>query len=54
MAKGQVPTGLLYLAEAGHDMHEFEGTVEKPLVDIPYGDLCPGSEALAELQKEWW
>jgi 2-oxoglutarate ferredoxin oxidoreductase subunit beta len=54
VAKGQVPTGLLYLAEAGHDMHEFEGTVEKPLVDIPYGDLCPGSEALAELQKEWW
>jgi hypothetical protein len=28
--------------------------VEKPLVDIPYGDLCPGSEALADLQKEWW
>ena len=54
VAKGQVPTGLLYLAEGGHDMHEFEGTVEKPLVDIPYGDLCPGSEALADLQKEWW
>jgi len=34
-------------------MHDFEGTVDRPLVDVPYEVLCPGSAALAELQKEW-
>ena len=52
--KGEVPTGLLYLAEAGADMHEFSGTVDRPMVDIPYEELCPGSSALSEVQKEWW
>jgi 2-oxoglutarate ferredoxin oxidoreductase subunit beta len=52
--RGEVPTGLLYLEENGADMHGFENTVEKPLVELPYEELCPGSAALAELQKEWW
>jgi 2-oxoglutarate ferredoxin oxidoreductase subunit beta len=52
--RGEVPTGLLYLEETGEDMHGFENTVERPLVELPYEDLCPGSGALAELQKEWW
>lgn len=53
VARGEVPTGLLYLAEAGHDMHGFSGTVDTPLVDLDYADLCPGSSTLAEIQKEW-
>jgi 2-oxoglutarate ferredoxin oxidoreductase subunit beta len=52
-AKGEVATGLLYLEEVGEDMHGFENTVDMPLVDVPYENLCPGSAALAELQKEW-
>ncbi len=52
--RGEVATGLLYLEETGEDMHAFENTVEGPLVDLPYDVLCPGSAALAELQKEWW
>jgi 2-oxoglutarate ferredoxin oxidoreductase subunit beta len=52
-AKGEVATGLLYLEESGEDMHGFENTVEKPLVHIPYEQLCPGSSALDALQKEW-
>ncbi len=52
-AKGEVATGLLYLEESGADMHEFENTVDRPLVDIPFADLCPGSAGLEELQKEW-
>ena len=52
-AQGEIATGLLYLEEAGDDMHGFENTVDTPLVEVPYEELCPGSAALAELQKEW-
>ena len=52
-AKGEIATGLLYMQEAGKDMHGFENTVEGPLVSLPYGELCPGSAALDALQKEW-
>jgi 2-oxoglutarate ferredoxin oxidoreductase subunit beta len=52
--RGEIPTGLLYLADAGADMHAFENTVDKPLVDVPYEQLCPGSAVLEEIQKEWW
>jgi 2-oxoglutarate ferredoxin oxidoreductase subunit beta len=52
-AKGEIATGLLYLQEAGKDMHGFENTVDEPLVGLPYAELCPGSAALAALQKEW-
>jgi 2-oxoglutarate ferredoxin oxidoreductase subunit beta len=51
---GEVPTGLLYVEESGGDMHDVNGTVDTPLVSVPYESLCPGNDALAELQKEWW
>jgi 2-oxoglutarate/2-oxoacid ferredoxin oxidoreductase subunit beta len=50
---GEVPTGLLYLEESGEEMHTFENTADRSLVDVPFGDLCPGSAGLEELQKEW-
>lgn len=50
---GEVSTGLLYLGESGQDMHEYENTVDKPLVDLPYETLCPGSAMLDEIQREW-
>jgi len=53
-AKGEVATGLLYLEESEEDMHAMENTVERPLVDLEFETLCPGSGALSELQKEWW
>jgi 2-oxoglutarate/2-oxoacid ferredoxin oxidoreductase subunit beta len=52
-ARGEIATGLLYMRETGKDMHGFENTVDEPLVEIPYRDLCPGSAALDDLQKEW-
>ena len=52
-ARGEIATGLLYMEEAGADMHGFRGTVDRPLVDVPYAELCPGSAALEQLQKEW-
>lgn len=53
-SRGEIATGLLYLEEAGADMHGFENTVDGPLVEIPFADLCPGSKGLEEVQKEWW
>jgi hypothetical protein len=54
-ANGEIATGLLFLREAAsEDMHSFENTVPTPMVSVPYEKLCPGSAALAELQKEWW
>ena len=52
--RGEVATGLLYLEESTEDLHDFENTSDTPLVQVPYDKLCPGSAALAELQKEWW
>jgi 2-oxoglutarate ferredoxin oxidoreductase subunit beta len=52
-ARGEIATGLLYIEEAGADMHGFLGTVDQPLVDVPYEALCPGSAALEQLQNGW-
>ena len=52
-AKGEVVTGLLYLEQSGADMHAVNKTVERPLVDVPYSELCPGSAALNDLMAEY-
>ena len=33
-ARGEVATGLLYIEGTNEDMHSFENTVERPLVDV--------------------
>ena len=35
------------------EMHEVENTVETPLAQLPYEELCPGSAALAELMEDF-
>lgn len=52
-AAGEVPTGLLYIDEAGLDFHGQNATVSEPLWSYSYEKLCPGSEALAELMGEF-
>ena len=52
-ARGEVVTGLLYIDESASDMHAVAGTIARPLVDLPYEELCPGSGALAELMDEY-
>jgi 2-oxoglutarate ferredoxin oxidoreductase subunit beta len=52
-AKGEVVTGLLYIQESTADMHAVNKTVERPLVDLPYDELCPGKAALDELMAEY-
>jgi len=51
--RGEVATGLLYLEQGLPDMHETSETVETPLVDLPYAELCPGADALTELMKDF-
>jgi 2-oxoglutarate ferredoxin oxidoreductase subunit beta len=50
---GQVVTGLLYLDPASADMHEMNQTPDVALTKLPFEKLCPGSAALAELQKDF-
>ncbi len=51
--RGEVATGLLYIEPSARDMHAFENTVEEALAAVPFERLCPGGEALAELQRRW-
>ena len=53
LADGEVPTGLLHLDPGAPEMHETLGTVDTPLVDLPFEDLCPGARALDALMEEW-
>ncbi|HEX8944723.1 MAG TPA: thiamine pyrophosphate-dependent enzyme, partial [Gemmatimonadaceae bacterium] len=50
---GEVVTGLLYIDEDAADMHAVSGTIDRPLIDVPFEELCPGSGALAELMAEY-
>ena len=52
-AKGEVVTGLLYIDRASQEMHAVQGTVQTPLVDLPFETLCPGGAALEELMEEY-
>jgi 2-oxoglutarate ferredoxin oxidoreductase subunit beta len=52
-AEGEVATGLLFIDPTSRDLHALEGTVEQPLVDIPFKKLCPGSTVLSDLQARW-
>lgn len=50
---GEVLTGILHLDPDAREMHDVAGTVDVPLVDLPFEDLCPGAAALHELQERF-
>jgi 2-oxoglutarate ferredoxin oxidoreductase subunit beta len=50
---GEIPVGLLFVDERGVEMHDGARTVQTPLTQVPFEELCPGSAALAELQKSY-
>lgn len=52
-ATQEVPTGLLFMDPDSRDHHEVMGTVERPLWDLPFEDLCPGSERLESLMQNY-
>jgi 2-oxoglutarate ferredoxin oxidoreductase subunit beta len=50
---GEIATGLLYVNAESRDVHDVNGTVKTPLVDVPYEDLVPGAAALAKLMERY-
>jgi 2-oxoglutarate ferredoxin oxidoreductase subunit beta len=50
---GEIGVGLLFVDEQGVEMHEGAKTVDRPLAQVPYEELCPGDAALQELQEEY-
>jgi 2-oxoglutarate ferredoxin oxidoreductase subunit beta len=48
-AKGQIVTGLLYVAEEAEDLHGHLNTVDVALNTMDEKDLCPGSAALERI-----
>jgi 2-oxoglutarate/2-oxoacid ferredoxin oxidoreductase subunit beta len=53
MGRGEVPTGLLFVDESVKDMHAANKTSTRPLAQLPYEELCPGSAALRALANEY-
>jgi 2-oxoglutarate ferredoxin oxidoreductase subunit beta len=50
---GEIVTGLLYIDESEPDMHGVNATVDRPIAQLPYDELCPGRDALLALQKRF-
>ena len=48
-AKGQIVTGLLYVAPETDDLHGHLNTVDAPLNALGENELCPGSAALDKI-----
>jgi 2-oxoglutarate ferredoxin oxidoreductase subunit beta len=51
--QGEIVTGLLYVDPRASDMHAVNNTVERPLTEVPFGELCPGSAALDALMEDF-
>jgi 2-oxoglutarate/2-oxoacid ferredoxin oxidoreductase subunit beta len=49
---GELATGLIHIDPDTRDMHALNRTSATPLVEMEFGELCPGSEKLAELMAE--
>jgi len=50
---GEVVTGLLHLTPDSQDMHEQSETIQSPLVQLPFEQLCPGAAELDALQRRF-
>jgi 2-oxoglutarate ferredoxin oxidoreductase subunit beta len=51
--RGEIATGLLYLNESTQELHQLNQTPPEGLASLSYDALCPGADALAELQKDF-
>jgi 2-oxoglutarate/2-oxoacid ferredoxin oxidoreductase subunit beta len=50
---GEVVTGLLYVNETVEDLHALNSTSRRPLVQVPYAELCPGAAELTTIQDRF-
>ncbi len=51
--RGEILTGLLYLEPGASHLHENLDTIEQPLNELGYKELCPGREVLEALNKSF-
>ena len=49
--EGHFATGLLFIDPNAGDMHATLGTVDAPLTELPFASLCPGADALTQLNE---
>jgi 2-oxoglutarate ferredoxin oxidoreductase subunit beta len=49
----EIVTGLLYYDDNLQEMHDLSQIVDTPLSKVTHETLCPGNEALQELQNSW-
>ena len=47
--EGKIATGLLYINQSTSDLHELQDTVDKPFNSMNEAELCPGNEALRDI-----
>jgi 2-oxoglutarate ferredoxin oxidoreductase subunit beta len=47
--EGEIVTGLLYVEPDAEEMHDYLGTVDRPLNELRDAELVPGSAALEAL-----
>jgi 2-oxoglutarate ferredoxin oxidoreductase subunit beta len=52
-SRGEIATGVLYVNEAGAELHELNHTPDESLASLPYDKLCPGNDELARLQEDF-
>jgi 2-oxoglutarate/2-oxoacid ferredoxin oxidoreductase subunit beta len=52
-ARGEVPTGLLYIDRESADMHAANATASTPLAHLRFENLCPGKAELDRLQDSF-
>jgi 2-oxoglutarate ferredoxin oxidoreductase subunit beta len=45
-ARGEVVTGILFVDPSRLDLHTLSGAVARPLVEVPFAELCPGAAEL--------
>lgn len=51
--RGRILTGLLYVNPDSQELHHILGTVKTALRDFGEADLCPGSQALANINNSF-
>ena len=52
-AKGEIVTGLLFVAPDAGDLHVDLGTIETPLNQLDDTDLCPGNDVLQQINASF-
>jgi 2-oxoglutarate ferredoxin oxidoreductase subunit beta len=51
-SQGEILTGLIYMNQDSHDLHDIVQTVEQPLNQLKEEDLCPGRKALIDINAD--